>query len=371
MSKAKKITFKRKVPIQTWDLRLSVQKYEEHPVWLAILKLAQEGSGRTSPKKVQETLLVDKMPDLQAKLLLERGVIEGLLDERYKLTDGGRDALEKELMPVKMRGMFTASFVDDLLIPDIVLSISEPHKPWVHKKSLRPNGPARREISKAEEVPEFIRNVIDRQILVNMEAQPIIIKEVEEYGASQSFVQADLTLEFISSGHTNLRLGNPINRRLPVPNELNMTYSQALDTLLSDFGEDWNQEDELVFVKFDDTEITERRSFQKSFAISRPTIPDFGSFETVTTPQIKIEPKTPINAQSWFDWLLVDQLPNKYLQQSAFHEHVSKMKAKFPSHLLIDEPEQESVAEELFRSGDAAKAWLLQAPLDLTVGDIK
>ncbi|MHA2040763.1 MAG: hypothetical protein ACXACG_08765 [Candidatus Thorarchaeota archaeon] len=371
MNKAKKITFRRKVPIQTWDLGLSIQKYEEHPVWLAILKLAQEGSGKTSPKKVQGKLLVNKMPDLQAKLLLDRVVKEELLNEDYKLTDEGRDALDKELMPVRMRGLFTTSFVDDLLIPQIVLSVSEPHEPKVDGKSLRRNGPARKEIEETEEVPEFIENVIDTQILVNKEAQPITIKAVEEYGSSQGFVQADLTLEFTSSGQTSLRLGHPVNRRLPIPEELNMTYSQALDTLLSDFGEDWNREEEVVLVKFDDTEITERRIFQKSFTISRPSIPGYGSFETVTTPQVKIEPKTPIDAQSWFDWLLVDQLPNKYLQQAAFHEHISKVRVKFPSHFLLHEPDQESVAEDLFRSGNTSKAWLLQAPLDLTVGDTK
>jgi hypothetical protein len=349
---------------------MSIQKYEEHPVWLAILKLSQENSGRASPKKVQEILLVDKMPDLQAKLLLNRVVMEGLLDEDYRLTDEGKDALEKELMPVNMSGMFTTSFVDDLLIPDIVLSISEPHKPWVDGRSLH-NGPARKEIEKTEEVPEFIEKVIDRQILVNKEAQPILIKEVEEYGSSQGFVQADLILEFTSTDKTSLRLGTPINRRLPIPADLQMSYSKALDTLLNGFGENWNKEQEIVVVSFEDVDFTERRNFKKAFTISRPAIPGFGSFETVTTPPVKIEPKTSIDAQEWFDWLLVDQLPNKYLQHSAFNEHASKIKAKFPGHFLIDEPEQELVAEDLFQSGNTEKAWLLRAPLDLTVGDTK
>jgi len=371
MSNTKKITFKRKVPVQTWDLRLSVKKYEEHPVWLAILKLAQEGSGRTSPKKVQEALLANKMPELQAKLLLDRVVIEGLLDEDYKITDEGRDALEKELMPANMSGMFTVSFVDDLLIPDVVLSVSEPHKPWVDGRSLKRNGQARKEIEKTEEVPAFIRNVFGRQILVNKEAEPIVIEEVGEYGSSQGFVQVDLTLEITSSDQTSLRLGNPINRRLSIPADLQMTYSQALDTLLTGFAENWDREKEIVLASFDELDFAERRNFQKSFTISRPTIPGFGSFETVTTPPVKIEPKTPIDAQEWFDWLLVDQLPNKYLQPSAFHEHVARIKAKFPDHFLIDEPEQTSVAEELFRNGNTAKAWLLRAPLDLAVGDAK
>ena len=371
MSKTKKITFQRKVPIQTWDLRLSVQKYEEHPVWLAILKLAQENSGRTSAKMIHEQLLVNKMPALQAKLLLNRVVKEGLLNEEFRLTSEGKDALDKELMPVRMSGLFTTSFVDDLLIPQIVLTVSEPHEPRVDGRSLKPNGPARREIEKAEEVPDFIKKVVDKPILVNKESEPIRIKDVEEFGTSQNPTQTDLILQITSSNHVSLQLGNPISRRLPLPEKLDLTYTRALDTLLSGFGGNWKKDEETVLVEFEGTDPTERRKFQKSFTISRPKIPSFGAFESVTMPLVKIEPKTLIDAQAWFDWLLIDQLPNKYLQQSMFQEHVSKVGTKFPDNFLIDEPNQESLAQDLFRSGDTTKAWLLQTALDLSLGDVK
>ena len=371
MSKTKKITFRRKVPVHTWDLRLSIQRYEEHPVWLAILKLAQENSGRTSVKMVREKLLVNKIPDLQAKLLLNRVVKEGLLNDDYRLTIEGKDALDKELMPVRMSGLFTTSFVDDLLIPQIVLSVSEPHEPRVDGRSLKPNGLARREIEKAEEVPDFIKDMIDKPILVNKESEPIIIKDVEEFGTSQKSTQTDLILQITSNDRGSLQLGNPINRKLPLPENLDLTYTRALDTLLSGFGDDWKREEEIVLVEFEGTDPTERRNFQKGFMISRPKIPSFGAFESVTTPHIKIEPKTLIDTQAWFDWLLIDQLPNKYLQQSMFQEHVSKVGTKFPDNFLIGKPDQVSLAQNLFRCGDTTKAWLLQAPLDLSLGDAK
>ena len=371
MSKTKKITFRRKVPIQTWDLRLSIQTYEEHPVWLAILKLAQEESGKTSPIKVQEKLLMNEMPILQAELLLDRVVKEGLLDEEYQLTTEGSDALEKELLPIRKYGLFTTSFVDDLLIPDIVLRVSEPHEPRVDGKALQKNGNARKEIENAEDVPDFVKNVVDRSITVNKESIPVVIKEVEEFGSRLRFNQVDLTLEFVSNGQRNLRLGDPINQKLPLPSDMDMTYADALDNLLSTFDEAWNYEEETMFVSFDDTEADARRNFQKTFTISKPTIPGLGSFETVTTPPVKIEPKTPADAQSWFDWLIIDQLPNKYLRSTAFQEHVAKISTKFPDRFALDTPNQEALAQDLFRRGESLKAWVLQAPLDLPVGDTK
>ncbi len=371
MSKVRKITFRRKVPIQTWDLRLTIQKYEEHPVWLAILKLAQENSGRTSAKMVHEKLLVGRVPILNAKLLLKRVVNEGLLNDQYRLTKDGRDALDKELIPIGMSGLFTTDFVDDLLIPQIVLSVSEPHNPRVDGKSLKRNGPARKEIERAQEVPDFIREVIDKPILVNKESQHIVIKDVEVYGTPQKNSQSDLILQFTSKDQINLQIGSPIDRKLTLPERLNLTFAKTLDILLSGFGRDWKRDEKNIIVTFEETNPTERRNFKKSFSISNPNIPGFGVFETVTIPPVRIEPKTQTDAQAWFDWLLIDQLPNKYLRQSMFREHVSKTRAKIPARFEIEEPDQESLAQELFRTGDTVKAWLLQAPIDLLHGDVK
>ncbi len=371
MSKNKKITFQRKVNVQTWDLRLSLQKYDAHPVWLAILKLAKENSGRVSAKMFREKLLVNKLTDLQAKILLNRVVLEGLLDKNYHITTEGKDALDKNLIPFQMSGMFTTSFVDDVLIPQVVLSVSEPHESRVDGKSLKRNGQAKKEIEKAREVPEFIKNTIDIPILVNKGAEPVVIKEVEEYGTSLEVTQTILVLQITSSNQISLRLENPVDRRFTLPEYLNLTYTDAIDTLLSSLGNNWVREKEMVHVGFDETELTERRNFQKSFTIAKPNVPGFGEFESVTTPLVKIEPKTLVDAQTWYDWLLIDQLPNKYLQESMFQKHVSKVGKKFSDNLLLDIPDQERLAQDLFQSGDAAKSWLLRAPLDLSLGDVK
>jgi len=256
-------------------------------------------------------------------------------------------------------------------MPQIVLSVSEPHEPRVDGRLLKKNGPAMREIARTQEVPDFVKNVAGIPILVNQDSQHIVVKDVEAYGTPQKIGQSDLILEFSSSGKTTLRLKGYIDRRLPLPENMTLNYTKCLDILLGRLGRDWKKNEEKVLVKFKETDVAERRLFRKSFTISKPELPDFGVFETVTTPPINIEPKTKADSQAWFEWLLVDQLPNMYLRPSAFREHLSEIKAKFPERFDLDEPSQAALAQKLFRTGDTPRAWLLQAPLDLLAGDVK
>lgn len=102
--------------------------------------------------------------------------------------------------------------------------------------------------------------------------------------------------------------------------------------------------------------------------VEKPEIPSFGIFEDVITPRLKIQPKTEVDAQQWFEELLVIELPNNYLLPSAYDSHVSRIMKKFKQDFNLVAPTQEELAHVLFNQGDTVKAWLLQAPLDLAGG---
>ncbi len=371
MSKSEKMNFSRELTVHIWDIRLSIQTYEEHPVWLAILQLAHENSDVVNAKLVHKELLAEKTPLLQAELLLNRVYKEGLLDKNYCLTDDGVDALDKELVPTRLTGMFTVSFVDDPLIPQVILSIDGPHEARLDGRELGHKGGARYEINGTREVPNLIEQVVDYPILLKETSESVLVKDVDRYGLPQNTSRCDLTLQIGVNNEPILRIGKPVDRRLPLPESFDISYKKALDLLLSTLGEDWQRTREIILVEFESTNSTERRAFRKSFKVSKPELPNFGSFRSMKTPAVDIEPRSKTDASKWYYWLIVDELPNQYLRQSAFTKHASDTRKKFPKKFEIKIPKQEEVAKTLFERDETNKAWLLQAPLDLLPGDAR
>ena len=355
-----KIDFSRRVSIETWRVQLTLTRFIEDSYWLPLIELAYENGGSVTPEIVKSKILMNRMPLESARLLLLRVVELGLLDKKFRLTEEGQEAYDKKLVPDFQKGTFTISYVNDPLIPQVVIDIDGPHEPKMDKRKIK-----KKRNFQTSTVEKVLSNALNHPIVVGNQPQTVMITEIQEQGISQDKKNATITLTYSESMNPRLILKRSGDKpmSLPVPDVANLGFSEVQQIVFRQI-DGYDPDSGIVRVEFDELTDQERRSFKKKFEIKKPKLPKLGTFDTVVTPPLQIEPIDLYNALKWFEWCLIDRLEPYYLQPEAYDEYVSKIEKEFPGPFEVSSPLQESLASDLMMS-NRRKGWLLQAPLDL------
>ncbi|MCF2136446.1 MAG: hypothetical protein K9W43_04315 [Candidatus Thorarchaeota archaeon] len=357
---SKSIQFKRKITIEKWSVNLTLKEYVDNPIWLAILELAYEHKRHVTPAILHTQLLKRKLPIKSAKLLIERLVELGLLDNKYKLTEEGLETYESKRIPDPQTGTYTIKFARDSLLPQIIVDCEGPFPPRFDKRRIN-----KTQIT-TDEIDTLLFDTIGKTIIVGASSKPIQIMEVKERGTKLDTEYATLQLMYYPDKSPELLLIQSDSKgiNMPIPKKLaSLKFKEICNIVYSQIN-GWDRKTEKVLVPFKGLEPSERRTFRKRFTIKRPTIPDYGTFNSVLTPPLNIEPQSSADAQEWIDWYIEDQLPPTYLRSQTYAKFITKVKHTFPTRYDVTIPDRHTLARKLMKT-NRTKGWLLQAPIDL------
>jgi hypothetical protein len=359
----------RDVDIQEYRVVMEISKTEKRDDILSVLKLVDETGAPISAETVCEKLLA-KRPRRVGENIIRRLTELGLLYNR-RLSEKGKEALERGQVFMPERGSYRILCARDPLLPQVLLDLRE--------DGVRASWDPLRKEKEGTEVtaplPEWIKETEGEVVqLVGRKGETIRVEKVEEMciplGAPGG-KPLRISLTSTMGGGTQLSLSERFSRQLP---PLDLTFEDMWSDLLGNRIEDWLDEDSVLYCDYDDLSASDRRNFTTNLEIASPELPGLGEFKRTVVRNVPVAPSSLEDAQRWAEWLLIETLSG-YLSESGYEEHVEHTDGHFPWYSVYFPPRErmaKSVLEE-WQSQEEEEPlkpqyWYLRAPIDLNPG---
>ena len=359
----------RDVDTQEYRVVMEISKTEKRDDILSVLKLVDETRAPITAETVCKKLLA-KRPRRVGENIIRRLTELGLLNNR-RLSEEGREALERGQVFMPERGSYRILCTRDLLLPQVLLDLKEEGErpPW------DPIRKEKQEEDLADSSPEWLKEIEGSVVqLLGPKGDTIRVGGIEgkcvPRGSSEG---APLSVSLIlrMDGHNELSLSGRFQRRLPPPD---MHLEDAWMNILGNRAKDWTKKDAVLLCSFDDLSDSDRRNFTINLELKAPVLPVLGRFKRTVVRNVPVAPLHMNDAQRWAEWLLIETLPG-YVSEKDYERHVKQVSASFPRH-QVRLPNQEelakSVLEEEWKYGEGGpmrkEYWYLRAPIDLNPG---
>ncbi len=359
----------RPVAVQGWRVIGQVAKAEKREELAPILERARENDG-TDASDLAHHLLFSHSRKVVAERLLRIGTAYGLLKRnggKYTLTEDGERAVETEEVFVPEHGAWTVWASDDPLLSSPVLGI----EPWEREPTAfeeRNKGQEGRE-RKFEPLPDWIRKACGSEINppASEDRAAVCIEDLDEEAEA---VEIDASLQLIwNVRDRRLRLhgksnGREIGADLPPPRK---TAEHVWSALLEGEGllKDWKPDIPALTVPFRETSERERTTMLRDLAFEKPSVPEHGSFDSLTVPEVSITAHSRDDAREWAEWRL-KALVGDYATSQRYAdwskeaaEHFARYRPELPDRAALAEKTWKLAAE---RPGP--EAWCLVAAED-------
>jgi hypothetical protein len=367
----------RDVDLQEYRAVMEISRTEKRDDILSVLKLVDETRGPISADTICRRLLA-KRPQRVGENIIRRLTELGLLYNR-RLSEKGRDALERGQVFMPERGSYRVLCARDYLLPQVILDLKEEDE----KPSWSPSRKEKEGADAAVRLPKWLKETEGKIVqLLGRKGETIRVEKLEERciplglpGGKPLRISLALTM----GGHTELSVSERFARRLPPPD---LTFEDVWPDIMGDRVDDWSEEyyvedyveENLLLCDFDDLSDSDRRNFTTNLEITNPELPIIGKFKRTVVRNVPVAPRSLEDAQRWAEWLLVETLSG-YLSDFGYEEHVGHVDGYFPWYSVYLPPRERkagSILEE-WQSQEREEPlkpqyWYLRAPIDLDPG---
>ena len=359
----------RPVAVQGWRVIGQVAKAEKREELAPILERARETDG-TDASDLARHLFFSHSRKVVAERLLGIGTAYGLLKKnggKYTLTEDGERAVETEEVFVPEHGAWTVWASDDPLLSSPVLGI----EPWEREPTAfeeRNKGQEGGE-RKFEPLPDWIRKACGSEISPPASKDRVAVR-IEDLDEKAESVEVDESLQLIwNVRDRRLRLygksnGKEIDSELPPPRK---TTEHVRSALLEGEGllKDWKPDIPALTVPFRETSERERTTMRRDLVFEKPSVPEHGSFDSLTVPGVFITAGSRDDAREWAEWRLKERIRD-YATSRRYADWSKEAAAPFAEYRL-ELPDRATLAERTWRLATGRpgpEAWHLVAAED-------
>lgn len=365
------IILRRKLQCESYDLMMTVSKFEGQNELLAILKLFEEHGGVTK-STVNEELLSQPANSHYGQNVLSvvesYGLIKpGLRMGRYELTETGKGALEMKKIPFPNKGTFKVLISHDSLLPSEILDIGEtdPRDFAGHSEKSITGLP--------EGFIEILRKWSKKTMTLSARnLETVVINEFNTTGIKTQFNgDYSLSLKVRYEEKPKLYFTGKSEVRIESPDGLDSF--DIMEELMREQGElTVMQEEPVLLLGTAGLSMHEIRTFSKTYNLSVPMLEKYGTFERASISNLRIFPESPTEAKKWA-WKLVLDALDHYIGKKQFDDLVKytcgRFEPKYKTQDLVRGiPSYENVMKKA-KSGEAefkVPFWNLVAPSDLS-----
>jgi DNA-binding PadR family transcriptional regulator len=386
------ISLRRQIKVETFTALAEIGITDKREEILAILKLADKNQGYVDSSQVNTELLGRPAESAQGQRILMVVESYGLIEkagtvggDSYKLTDAGREDLQKGEIMVPEQGGYVLYTTKDPLFKERILRIERTtvvedneSKGYFGSREDRKLLNESKSVARPDYLSDIERGHILRQVCKGNEV--IQINSISEKVApSKRELKVSVTLELAPNEPAKMKVksigSSTSDKELSTETLFDQSYMQVLQLLTQDIGRlDVFGEEPTLLMKWNNIKSREAEQFRKEITVDKPTFGEFGSFESLKL-TIPIFPETQSDAIQWGNYLLKQSITT-YLDESNYanlREMVAKkFSAKFePERLssrLIDFGEMLTQATAERSAGETTERyWFLVTPKDLTM----
>lgn len=350
------IHLQRTIDVRSFCLEATVATAADRPEYLAVLQLAVDLERPLDARTVQRELFGD-LPDTVGRLVLDRCVQIGLFeraarDQPARLSDAGREALERGDILIQEEGLWRIHYLDDPLLG----------RRLIHALPLREQTTAqdvRNEIKKKQrqvrgtgaDTPALLRQAKGSTWVSLADSRAFAVHELGERGEKGPDSELRLHLRWAEDGTVELSLRGalqlaekvaaPVDQRLEAPEQLHAFTYDALWLLLVSFAARVPHEELSIWHKH-----TGKRFLPQAFVgLSEATrrtmratveVPTFqhgalGTFEATRVSDVAVVPRGEADALQWAEWLEWDAITS-YAIPGVLTASSAAIAARFPYH---------------------------------------
>ena len=351
---------------------MTISKFEGQNEILAILKLFDEHRSVTK-SIVNEELLSQPANSQYGQNVLSAVESYGLIKQnskggKYELTDTGNNALDIGKIPFPNRGIFNVLVSYDSLLPREILYIGEigggDFAENTNNKSIK---------SLPSRFSEILEKWLNKTLtLPASNSENVIINKYSPTGINTEYnANFGLSLKVIYGEKPRLYLTGKSDVSLISPNGLD-SFNIMKELMKEEGSLKIKEEEPTLLVGIAGLSMADIRAFSRTYNLFDPKLENYGNFEQVRVNNLKIFPKSLLEAKKWAQKLVIDGLDH-YVGKTQYDELVrSKCRRFEPTYNfdnIVDGIPSYERAKKMAKSGDAEfknAFWYLIAPSDLS-----
>ncbi len=367
------IVLTRTVELQVYDVVMELGRAEDRRDVIAVLMRTAELSGRITPEEVCRSFFPER-PVALGKNVLGRCAELGVLDGEGRITDLGREALEKRRVFQPERGRYQVVCTLDPLIPQRILTLESVHEPRVDqtvgerrlaRSKAKETAPPRSDV----ELPDWLKATEHHTLNLVDSGKEVAILSVEPRCLrmpSQGGFALRVRWELSAEDDPVLRLEGSVDRVLEAPQ---VSHDGVLTELLTNAGRTWDPEVGVMRCTFEELTDAQRASFSGALELESPVLQAYGRFSPTEISDLPVAPSGPGEAQRWAEWLL-DHSITAYMTDREYEALSGQIVQRFPE-FRVRLPTRQQKEAALRESVDPLRDrmprayWFLRAPHDL------
>lgn len=364
------ILLNRRLSCESFNLIMTVSRYEGQDQILAVLKLFA-AHGSISNSTVNTELLAQPAESHYGQNVLKAVELYGLIKSaprgRYELTELGNESLNLNKVPIPNRGLFRIVLSHDPLLSQEILDIVD----------IESNKDGNLPGNKIGELPQNFLETLEKSLrktllLPARNKEAVSIIEIAKSGSNAQY-DGDYGLSLSLKQNTKPRLYFNGKSKIQIDAPKDIDLFHILEEMLLDVGKLRDVNGNLVLlVKTKGLTSAELSTFRKNFTIRNPTIQNYGSFDPIQLNNLQIAPVSLAEAEKWARKLLVEGIDH-YVDKKRYGNLVDEISRRFEPTYEANEissalPDY-NVALQSSIEGDkefSKSFWYLVAPHDLT-----
>jgi hypothetical protein len=348
------IRLHRNVNILSYDVEGTVARAQDRPELLAVARLALDNPGGLTPELLAADL-IGSQPVL-CRRILDRCVKLGLLErprpqDRARLSELGREMLQRGQVLVPEQGTWRIYFVDDLLIDAAVVHVAPlaDNNAKATRGQLRNDRTDRKPVDQGVSSPRVVNDIGKALCTSLVDGTTFQLLDIANRGARGPVAQHRLDVEYLPGAEPRVTLRGKLQAQsgalsvdhvLAQPRALGqwsydelwlelVSISAKLDIETLEVACNWVHR-RVLPTSFEHTSEDERRQRARNLAIRPLSFEDIGDFEASQLDSIELIPHTTQDAQQWVRWLQWDELDG-YRVPSQLQAAAVRIMDRFPS----------------------------------------
>lgn len=360
------LKLEREIEVNKYKVILDIGQKEERSDIIALLLIAQSNNNQLSREIVCKDFLFREHNQM-AETILRRCIEYEVIDNEYKITQEGFQAINDGMIYRYYDGVFFIYVTSDPLIPQKILDIEFVNEDINFRNEIRETS---ENAFNLIDIPQWLKDLekIEGKKLFNNDKTVINVKSISEKVELIEKLEMLTTIN-LTKKSCILETSGIFNDRREI--DYFPKYQVVWEMLMGNRITEWDWEDDKLMVSYDLTD-TEMISFKKKVNFNPPNIENYGTFNSITI-EVGIKPKTGNDANEWGNWLLKNDISD-FLFDKAFNEQKQKISLLFPD-FNIRFLSHKSLIEEIKENldfGDIPNGfWFVQTPLDLNPIDEK
>ena len=354
------IVLKRKIKVNVYKAILDVGQKQERSDVIALLLIAKANNNQLSKQIICRDFLF-RDHEQMAENVLRRCIDYEVIDNDYKVTKKGFEALEDRMVYQYYDGVFYVYVTTDPLIPQKILNYKIIEENINFGAEIRGSSG---DLSNLIDTPQWLKDLenIEGEILFNDAKTEITIKAISEKVEfiEEEFLHVSINL---SEKSCALIVSDIFNDQRNIDHFPD--FKEVLNELLGDQISNWNWNENKLEVSSNLTD-NEKLAFKKKITFNNPKIKKFGTFDSFSI-EVDIKPQTEALANEWANFLLLNNI-NDFLFENTLKEQKQKIAVLFPEY-TINFLNRTSIAQLMkvkMQSDEIPiEYWFVQAPIDI------